>query len=147
MLEDIIKIFLRDLDKLKLEIESFNMEENIWKTEGNIKNSSGNLCLHLIGNLNTYIGKNLGGTNYLRDREAEFTSKDIPKQKLIMDIDDLKNVLEDTFSKLKKEDLERLYPENTLGYEMTTNFFLIHLAVHLGYHLGQINYLRRVLEK
>lgn len=146
MLKDLNTIFSRDLDKLRLEIESFKKEENIWSIKGNIINSSGNLCLHLLGNLNTYIGKNLGGTNYIRDREAEFNTKNVSKQQLVSDIIALKMVIQESFSMLREEDLDHLYPENTLGYEMTTRFFLIHLVAHFSYHLGQINYLRRILE-
>ena len=75
MIEHLKKLFSRDLDRLYNEIASYGNEEAIWKTEKDISNSAGNLCLHLIGNLNTYIGRELGGTAYVRNRELEFSRK------------------------------------------------------------------------
>jgi len=72
-------IITRDLQKLKLEIESYKDESNLWRIEKNIANPAGNLCLHLVGNLNTYIGATLGQTGYVRDRDAEFALKNIPE--------------------------------------------------------------------
>jgi len=145
MKNDIIKIFIRDLDKLKEEINLIH-EENLWKITNNIKNSAGNLSLHLVGNLNTYIGKNLGKTGFIRDREKEFSEKNINKNELINLIENTKIMVESTLTFINEAELEKLYPENVLGYEMSTQYFLIHLLSHLSYHLGQINYLRRVLE-
>ena len=146
MIEELIKIYDRDLERLKKEIELFNEENNLWKTIGNIKNPAGNLCLHLVGNLNTYIGKNLGNLDYLRDRDAEFSSKHIPKEALLKEVEGTKEIVLSTLGKMNKEQLEGLYVEDVLGYKMTNGFFLIRLAAHLSYHLGQINYIRRILE-
>ena len=146
MINELIKIYARDLDRLKGEIELFNDENKLWITTGNIRNSAGNLCLHLVGNLKTYIGKNIGSYRYLRDRDAEFNLKNIPKQELVAQVEETKNIILATLTQLPEEQLEETYIENTLGYEMTNGFFLIHLVAHLSYHLGQINYLRRVLE-
>ena len=146
MIEELIKIYDRDLERLKKEIELFNEENNLWKTIGNIKNPAGNLCLHLVGNLNTYIGKDLGNLDYIRDRDAEFSSKHIPKEALLKEVEGTKEIVLSTLGKMNKEQLEGLYVEDVLGYKMTNGFFLIHLAAHLSYHLGQINYIRRILE-
>ncbi len=77
VLNSIIK---RELLKLRTEIESYQDESNLWRIEKNIANSAGNLCLHLVGNLNAYIGATLGQTGYVRDRDAEFTLKNIPRR-------------------------------------------------------------------
>lgn len=146
MTNDFIKIYSRDLDRLKQEIQSFSHGENLWKTTGSIKNSAGNLCLHLTGNLNTYIGKNLGNSEYVRDRDAEFNVKNVAKDKLIHQVDNTKDVVIMALKKLGQKQLEDIYIEDVLGYKMTNGFFLIHLATHLSYHLGQINYIRRVFE-
>lgn len=79
MIETLKILFYRDLTRLKTEIELYQNENYIWKTPKEITNSAGNLCLHLVGNLNTYIGSAIGNTNYIRNRELEFSSKDIPK--------------------------------------------------------------------
>jgi len=146
MIENITKIYLRELNTLLSEISAFKEEENLWKVSGSIKNSAGNLCLHLLGNLNTYICKNLGTKQYIRDRPAEFENKNIPRSVLTDQLNELISELSITLSQMEEAKLSDMYPENTLGYPMTVEYFLIHLIAHLNYHLGQINYIRRVLE-
>jgi len=146
MIEAFIKIYDRDLNRLKKEMELFNEENNIWKTTGNVKNSAGNLCLHLVGNLNTYIGKNIGHSGYIRDRDAEFSLKNIPKEKLVQQVAETKEIVLSTLQNMTEDELKQNHVEKVFDYEMTNEFFLIHLASHLSYHLGQINYIRRILE-
>ncbi len=79
MIKDaLIEIFERDLLKLKEEISLYKDENNLWVTEKQISNAAGNLTLHLIGNLNHFIGATLGHTGYVREREKEFSTKNIP---------------------------------------------------------------------
>ncbi len=139
-------LFSRDLTKLKTEIESYQNEENIWKTDKNISNSAGNLCLHLVGNLNHYIGMMLGNSGYIRNRELEFSLKDISRTKLIQQIDKTIETVSLTLENVSEEKLQKEYPAEPLGYPMTTEYFLIHLFGHLSYHLGQINFHRRLLD-
>ena len=143
--ESLTKIFDRDLRKLEEEISLYPTEESLWVIHGDIKNSGGNLCLHLCGNLQTYIGATLGSINYVRDRDHEFAAKGIPKKELIQEIHKTKNAVRTSLEKLDVSALDQEYPAQVLGYPMTTTYFLIHLAAHLGYHLGQINYHRRLL--
>ncbi|HEY0610823.1 MAG TPA: DinB family protein [Chitinophaga sp.] len=147
MLKLVLKeLFHRDLGKLKQEIGAYKSEQKLWHIEKNIANSGGNLCLHLIGNLNTYIGAELGNTGYVRDRPLEFSAKDIPQQKLLQMIDDTAAVVDATLDKLTDKDLENEYPQLVFEKKTTTGYFLSHLATHLTYHLGQINYHRRLLD-
>lgn len=145
LIESLKTFYSRDLNKLKTEIESYPDEEALWKTAPGIANSGGNLCLHLIGNLNAYIGTELGHTGYNRNRELEFSLKDIPKAELIRQITATATMIEATLSQLTATQLEQNYPLKVFDYEMTTGHFLVHLIVHLDYHLGQINYHRRLL--
>ena len=138
--------FERDLNKLKLEIESYQNEDNLWIIEGTILNSSGNLCLHLIGNLNAFIGSELGNTGYIRNREFEFSGKQIPKQDLIQNIDQTLSMINNTLDSLTEEELKQEYPKIVFKEKMSTEYFLIHISTHLSYHLGQINYHRRLLD-
>lgn len=140
------QIFKRDLEKLAVEIDSFKNEKNLWKTKGTITNSAGNLCLHLIGNLNHFIGETIGKSRYVRDREAEFNDKDVDKDQLLKMILETKNVVASTIKTFEKEKLQATYPINVFGDAMTYEFFIIHLTTHLSYHLGQINYLRRIID-
>lgn len=139
-------LFRRDLEQLKRELDLYQHEDRIWYTEKNITNSAGNLCLHLVGNLNTFIGAELGQTGYVRDRPLEFSAKDIPKSELLSRIDETIVVVENTLDTLTPEQLDANYPRDVLGRVMTTEFFLVHLASHLMYHLGQVNYHRRLLD-
>lgn len=146
MLEDLIKIFDRDLERLKQEVALFQNEEHLWTTSGNIVNPAGNLCLHLVGNLSTYIGKNLGEYSYVRNREAEFDLKNVPREELILKVEGVRDIVFSTLNNLTEGALKEEYVENIFGYPMTNSFFLIHLTAHFSYHLGQINYIRRMLE-
>ena len=145
LIETLKSLFNRDLNKLKVEIESYQNESQIWAIDKNISNSAGNLCLHLIGNLNTYIGAELGKTGYVRNRPLEFSLKDIPRSELISKIDETILVVDTTLDSLTEAGLKAIYPHIVFEKEMTTEFFLIHLATHLAYHLGQINYHRRLI--
>lgn len=146
MINTLTKLFLRDLEKLKAEISSFEDEKKIWKISGDVKNSAGNLCLHLCGNLQHFIGAVLGNSGYVRTRDAEFSRIDVPILELVAEIQLTMKVVQKALAELKEDDLQKTYPINVFGYEMTTEFFLIHLTTHLNYHLGQINYHRRFLE-
>jgi uncharacterized damage-inducible protein DinB len=145
--QELIKLFERDLDKLKQEISAYTNEDDLWKIQDGIANSAGNLCLHLVGNLKHFIGKVLGDIPYERQRDKEFSDKNIPQSQLIQSIDETKEAVLTTLQQISDETLNSIYPSNVFGYEMTTEYFLIHLYGHLDYHLGQINYHRRLLNK
>ena len=146
VLATLIALFNRDLLKLKVELESYQNEDVIWKTDKNITNTAGNLSLHIVGNLNTYIGDIIGKTGYVRDRDAEFSLKNIHRTELLRQIDEVTKVITSALNSLKPEDLEKEYPLLVFKEKTTTGHFLIHLATHLAYHLGQVNYHRRLLD-
>lgn len=147
IIESFIAIFQQDLLRLRKEIESYKSEKNIWKTSEGISNAAGNLCLHLIGNLNTYIGATLGKTGYVRNRDLEFSLKDIAKEELLQKIDATMNVVEASLTGLRPEQLQEAYPLVIWDKPMTTEYTLIRLTAHLSYHLGQVNYHRRLLDQ
>ena len=146
LLEILIELFRRDLNKLKTEIELYKDEKNLWLVHKDITNSAGNLCLHLVGNLNAFIGTELGETGYVRKRDLEFSLKDIPRVELIRQVDDTIIMIENVLNKLTVKDLSKYFPIDVFKEKMTTEFFLVHLSTHLAYHLGQINYHRRLLD-
>ena len=147
IIETLKTLFERDLEKLKTEIDQYRDEGTIWKVSGDVTNSAGNLCLHLIGNLNGFIGAQLGNSGYVRERDLEFSNKDTPRADLLAKIDATKKVVSDTLGKVSAEQLEEDYPIVVFAEKMTTGWFLIHLATHLNYHLGQINYHRRIFDR
>jgi uncharacterized damage-inducible protein DinB len=142
--ETLISIYKRDLDKLKAEIDQYESDEKVWLAVTGITNSGGNLALHLVGNLKHFIGAVLGGTGYVRDRDAEFTSKSVSRAQLIAAVDETTAIVSTTLAKLTGDELAATYPIDVFGQPMTTEYFIIHLATHFNYHLGQINYHRRL---
>lgn len=142
----LLNFFIRDLHKLKEEIAAYQHEANLWKTSGQISNSAGNLTLHLIGNLNHFFGATLGNTGYVRQRDLEFSNKDIPRDTLLSYLDQTISMMQATFSKLNNQSLEQTFPVMKHDKHETTGHFIIHLYGHLAYHLGQVNYHRRLLD-
>jgi Protein of unknown function (DUF1572) len=147
MIDALKMLYSRDLEKLANEIGQYRDEEKIWYTAEGITNSAGNLCLHLIGNLNHFIGAVLGTTGYVRNREDEFSLKNIPPTELAARISETAATVNDTLDKLTPAILESEYPLLLLNQKFITKDFLLHLTTHLAYHLGQINYHRRLLDK
>jgi uncharacterized damage-inducible protein DinB len=141
-----IAIFDRDLNKLKEEINAYADESRLWHTEKGISNSAGNLSLHLVGNLNHFIGATLGNTGYVRTRDVEFADKNVPRTKVVADIDNTIVMIRTVLGKMSDEDFEKTYAQKLSIGEVTTSYFIIHLISHLSYHLGQINYHRRLLD-
>ena len=143
---DIHFFYQRDIQRVIDEIGLFKDEANIWKIGGSIKNSAGNLVLHLTGGLNYLIGTNLSNTGYVRNRDAEFTIKGVDKEQLIEQLQELKSMIDKTISSLTEEQLESSFPIFFDKENATIRYVLIQLLLHLNYHLGQINYLRRMFE-
>ena len=140
------ELYERDLNKLGDEIAQYTDENDLWKTSDGISNSAGNLCLHLTGNLKHFFGAVIGDTGYVRDRDAEFANKNVSKSEMLADIDATRNVVLSTLAGMTEEDLDKPYPIEVFGQPMTTGYFVTHLATHFNYHLGQINYHRRLLK-
>ena len=147
MLKEILPtIFERDLRKLIDEINLYKDEDKLWEIKDGISNSAGNLCLHIIGNLNHFIGATLGHTGYVRHRDDEFALKNIPRQDLLINIGITILIVKDVFADLKEEEFEKDFPLQVFGRPEKTGFMMVHLAAHLSYHLGQINYHRRLID-
>lgn len=147
MIETLTSLFERDLNHLIREIESFSKEENLWLTPKDVNNSAGNLCLHLCGNLQHFIGAILGKSGYIRNRPYEFEAKDILKEELLSEISIAKSIVIKTIKNLTNNDLLKDYSQKEFNGEIRSiQFVLTHLHGHLTYHLGQISYYRRLLD-
>jgi len=143
--EALSEIFERDLNKLKDEINLYQDEDTLWIVKEEVSNSAGNLCLHLIGNINHFIGTILGKTDYVRHRDDEFASKNVSRQKLITDIEKTIEVVKAALNSLTTEDFNDDFPVEKHGKVVKMDFMLLHLLTHFNYHLGQINYHRRLI--
>lgn len=147
MLSSILSAFFeRDIRKLIEEIKLFKNDEDLWKTKGSIKNSSGNLVLHIIGGTNYLFGTVLGKTGYVRNRDIEFTKKGISREYLVAELQALIPLVTETLRRLGHEGMEAGFPIPFDDMKRSNNYVLTQLALHLNYHLGQVNYLRRALE-
>ncbi|HQW83597.1 MAG TPA: DUF1572 family protein [Ferruginibacter sp.] len=138
-------LFERDLKRCIDELNLYKDEYDIWKTTSGINNSGGNLCLHLVGNLNHFIGAVLGNTGYVRHRDDEFSLKNVLRHDLILNIENCILIIKNTFDKLSDEEMLHNFPLEKHGETVSNTHMLLHLYGHLNYHLGQINYHRRMI--
>jgi uncharacterized damage-inducible protein DinB len=146
LIDTLRQLFARDLRRLEQEITLYHDEARIWQVEKSIANSAGNLTLHLVGNLNTYIGAELGGVAYTRNRDQEFSLKGVPRAQLLRQLAETREAVGKGLGGLTDETLRNEYPLLVLESKTSTEYFLVHLATHLAYHLGQVNYHRRLLD-
>ena|ERR1700694_195565 len=142
---DLALLFRRDLTRLSQQIEAFPNDEALWQTLPGVMNAAGNLALHIEGNLREYVGRQLGKLPYNRNRKLEFSLKGMSKDELGARIAELRRSISSVIEELSPEQMEMEYPEVVLESAISTRQFLIHLYGHLNWHLGQIDYLRRIL--
>jgi uncharacterized damage-inducible protein DinB len=147
LLEQINHIFQRELETLSKELLEYENEKDIWQNPEGLKNSTGTLAIHLIGNLRHFIGATLGNSGYVRDRQAEFSDRNIAREEIIVRIEHVKAEVESALLDLPEDILEKQYPIEVGGVRMQTLDFLFHLMSHFAYHLGQLDYHRRIVTK
>jgi hypothetical protein len=138
-------LLLRELATLRRELEAYPDERQIWALPPGIPNSAGTLTLHLAGNIQHFVGNRLGKTGYVRDRPAEFARRDVPRRELIAEIDATERAVSRGMAALTPEILKADYPDVLVGHRYQTEDFLIHLATHCAFHLGQVDYHRRTV--
>jgi len=135
----------RDLRALRREVEAYPDDDSLWRTVPGITNVGGTLALHLTGNLQHYFGATLGGTGYTRDRNAEFARRDVPRSELLREIEAARAAVRAGVSRISDQGLSSVFPETVGGVRVQTGEYLIHLATHFAYHLGQLDYHRRMV--
>lgn len=145
MINEFIFLFERDLDRLYKEINAYAQEEDLWVIKEEIFNSAGTLCLHLCGNLKAFVGKEMGGFPYERDRENEFAARNVSRVEMLNEIREVKILVSNSLDSMSEDKLEESFPLQLFNKEMTYGYFIVHLYGHFNYHLGQINYHRRLL--
>jgi hypothetical protein len=140
---ELASLFARDLSRLIQELHAFPDTAALWKIAPGVSNAAGTLALHLEGNLREYIGRQLGRMPFDRDRPREFSERGVSQSELIERLEAVNASIPPVIAALSDAELDARYPEPVLGIPMPTRQFLIHLAGHLNYHLGQVDYLRR----
>lgn len=143
--QSLLALLRRDLGAARRELEAYSNEALIWAPVPGIPNSAGVLTRHIAGNLQHYVGSVLGGSGYVRDRGAEFTAPPWPRDRLIAELRATEDVVAGVLPSLTPERLAGRYPEPVADYQLETGDFLSHLAVHCGFHLGQMGYHRRAV--
>jgi hypothetical protein len=141
----IAAILDRDLQALRREVEGYPDDRALWQAVPGIVNTAGTLVLHLTGNLQHFLGAQLGGTEYVRDRPAEFARRDVPRAELLREIDAARSAVRKGLGHVSEEQLAADFPEIIGGARFTTGDYLVHLTTHFAYHLGQLDYHRRVV--
>jgi uncharacterized damage-inducible protein DinB len=143
--EDVRRVLTRELEALAREVELFPDDESLWRTIPGVVNSAGNLALHACGNLRHFVGGVLGGTGYVRDREAEFATRSGRREDVARQLRETASLVSHVLPRLPREALAAPYPKVHDGVQLRCDTFLLHLCTHLAFHLGQVGYLRRVL--
>ena len=142
---NVMAILERDLGKLKEEIRQYRNQQCLWKVAPGTTNSGGNLVLHLCGNLRHFIGAVLGRSSYVREREREFSDKNLHPGELIKIVEATVHEVIPVLKNLDPRQLQEDFPKEIGGVKRNTAFVLLHLLGHFSYHLGQINYHRRII--
>jgi uncharacterized damage-inducible protein DinB len=143
--KDLASYFRRDLSRLIEQIRAIPSDDVLWAIPPGVTNSAGNLVLHIEGNLREYIGRQLGGMSYTRNRPAEFSLKGFSRDELAVRISEVRDRIPSIVESLSEHQLESMYPEIVFDAPMQTGEFLVHLYGHLNWHRGQLDYVRRVV--
>jgi hypothetical protein len=143
--ESLAALFRRDLAALQRELDAYPDEESIWRTVPGLPNSGGVLVRHVCGNLQHFVGGQLGGTGYRRNREAEFNDPPWPRDRLVTEVAATGEAVQATLQGLENARLEAPFPQAVAVFEFVTGDLLLHLATHLAFHLGQVDYHRRAV--
>lgn len=144
MVMNIRMIALRDLRDVRKEVEAYPDDASLWRSVPGITNPGGSLALHLAGNMQHYIGAVLGRSSYVRNRSAEFTQRDLSRADVLRRLDEAIAEVDESLAHLTDDDLNRPFPEHQPGMQLMTGQFLTHCLAHMGYHLGQLDYHRRI---
>ena len=139
------RLLIRELSAFSRELDLFPDEALIWATAPGISNPAGTLVLHVCGNLQYFVGTILGNTGYVRDRDLEFSARDVPRSVLKAELAKTAEAVSTVLADLSEESLSAEYPDVLGGPRMPTGLFLGQLSSHLAFHLGQAGYLRRIL--
>lgn len=136
---------MRELHAFAREVLMFPDDESLFRTVPGVTNSAGNLALHVCGNLQHFVGAVLGGTGYLRNRDLEFQARSGRRADVARQLHETAAVVTKALGQLSAEALDKPYPQPVADLQLPCRLFLVHLAVHLGFHLGQAGYLRRIV--
>lgn len=145
MQNDFTIFISRGIEAIITELQQYKNEEDVWKVSGEIKNSGGNLALHINGSISHFVGAVMAGNGYIRNRDAEFTDRNIPREKIIAALNSTKAMCTEFIHRQSPEFFTAIFPLTTFGDNRSNHYVLMQMVTHLQYHLGQINYHRRLM--
>ena len=145
LLSIVERTLLRELAAMRRSVEAYPDDASVWAERPGLPNAGGTLVLHIAGNLQHYLGHLLGGSDYRRDRAAEFARRDVTRDAMLADLHAATEAVQRAFALLTDETLVTPFPESVAGRTLPTGDVLVHLATHLAYHLGQLDYHRRIV--
>jgi hypothetical protein len=140
----LIDLYSKELDNLKNEINAYGSEEQVWKPIEGLQTTGGNLCLFLAGNLQHHIGATIGDSGYIRNKEAELKAKNVSRERLMEEIENTRQVVVDTLEQVSKAELLKIFSTKDFEEPVTTEYYLVHLLNNFCFHLGQINFHRKM---
>jgi hypothetical protein len=143
--DDLRVVMVRDLHALAREVMAYPDDDGAWRPVPGIANTGGTLALHLAGNVRHFIGTVLGGSGFVRDRDGEFARRGVARAELVREIELAIAEAERVFPSLTPERMTAEFPIEVGGKRLPTARWLTHLAAHLAYHLGQVDYHRRMV--
>lgn len=138
-------VIRRDLDTLERELALYPDDASLWVAVPGQPTAGGNLALHLAGNLRHFLGATLGGTGYQRQRDLEFSATGLSREAVIAEVRRAAADVEATLAALDPSRVTMTYPLEIQGIRLGTEVVLLHLATHLAFHLGQVDYHRRAV--
>ncbi|WP_118975002.1 DinB family protein [Taibaiella koreensis] len=140
-------LFRQGIDKVKAELTAYPDEESLWIKAKAINNSTGHLAQHLVGNLRLFVGKTMGEVPYVRERDREFNERQFDRDQLLHMLEETATIIVHALQGKDEAFFAQAFPETvvTIKEGQTFGFMLHYLYAHLNYHLGQINYHRRLL--
>lgn len=143
----LIDLYTLEINRLKNEIAAFEADELLWKQPDAQLTPAGNTCLFITGTLQHFIGNMIGDSGYIRNKEAEMKARNLSRERLVEEIENMRQVVVDTLEQVTKSDLIKIFPTNEFEEDVTTEFYLIHLLKTLSFHIGQISILRQLVSE
>ena len=144
---EIVAVICRELRAVERELNAYQTEEQVWLVPDGLPNSGGTLALHIAGNLRHFIGAVLGGDSYVRDRDAEFSKRGVSRAELIGELRSAEKAVRDVMPRLDPAKWNEPYTLPVLNRRLNTGDFMLHLATHLAYHAGQVDFHRRIVTR
>jgi len=136
---------LRDLAGFSAELDAYPDDASVWAMPAGVSNSTGTLTLHCCGNMRHFVGAMLGKSGYVRQRDAEFSQRDLPRSELHVLLAVTMDEVGHALDQLDESSLPAMVPTPVGGVQPPMTTWLVHLATHIAYHLGQADVHRRIV--